>query len=444
MANTPSTALPVIARSDALYSRAVGLIPAATQTLAKGAGQYVRGVAPKFAERARGCRIWDVDGNEYVDWTMAVGPVVLGYCHEAVDAAIRAQLELGITFSLPHRLEVEVAERIAELVPNADMVRFSKTGCDVTSAAIRLARAFTGRSRVLCCGYHGWHDWYIAVTDRSQGIPPEVAALTHTFEYNDLDSVRAALDDDTACIILEPTVFEAPQRGFLEGLRELCDQSSALLIFDEMWTGFRVAKGGAQERFGVRADLATFSKAVANGMPLSVLCGRREVMSLLDRDVFFFTTFGGEALSLAAAKATLEVIAQQDVPAILDKKGARLQAGYNAICAQLSIDWTKCVGLGCRTLVTFDASTVEPLLAKTFVQQELVRRGILWTGFHNLSLAHGDEDIERTLNAYGEILPELRVAIARGDLGSRILGDPIEPTFRKVSGFNSKPKRMAK
>src|SRR5215471_2099058 len=190
MAQTPSAAtLPVIARSDALYARAAQVIPAATQTLAKGAGQYVRGVAPKFAERARGARIWDADGNEYIDWTMAVGPVVLGYCHEAVDAAIRAQLELGITFSLPHRLEVEVAERIAELVPGAEMVRFSKTGCDVTSAAVRLARAFTNRNRVLCCGYHGWHDWYIGTTNRSDGVPPGVRELTRTFRYNDLECV---------------------------------------------------------------------------------------------------------------------------------------------------------------------------------------------------------------------------------------------------------------
>ena len=445
MAITPSAAtLPVITRSDALYSRAVERIPAATQTLAKGAGQYVRGVAPKFAERARGARIWDADGNEYIDWTMAVGPVVLGYCHEAVDAAIRAQLELGITFSLPHRLEVEVAERIAELVPGAEMVRFSKTGCDVTSAAVRLSRAFTGRSRVLCCGYHGWHDWYIAVTDRSRGVPAEVGWLTHTFDYNDLDSIRAALDDDTACVILEPTVFEAPRPGFLEGLRDLCDRSGTLLIFDEMWTGFRVARGGAQERFGVRADLATFSKAVANGMPLSVLCGRRDVMRLCERDVFFFTTFGGEALSLAAAKATLDVIDEQNVPALLEQRGARVRAGYDALCARLAIDWTRCVGLGCRTLVTFDARAVDPLLAKSFVQQELLRRGILWTGFHNVSLAHGDEEIERTLDAFGEILPELRVAIARGDVATRLLGEPIEPVFRKTSGFNSKPKRMAR
>ena len=295
---------PSIVASDALYARARRLIPGATQTLAKGAGQHVRGVSPKFLRSGRGAHVVDVDGNEYLDMTMGVGPLILGYADPVVDAAIRAQLADGITFSLPHVLEVEVAEQINEMVPGAENIRFAKNGADVTSAAVRLARAHSGRSKVLCCGYHGWHDWYISVTDRRLGIPPEVAALTYTFAYNDLAALEAALDDDVACVILEPTTFEAPRADFLQGLKQLCAARGALLIFDEMWTGFRLALGGAQERFGVTADLACLSKAVANGMPLSVLTGRADVMRLLEKDVFFFSTFGGEALSLAAAAAS--------------------------------------------------------------------------------------------------------------------------------------------
>src|SRR5262249_48352539 len=265
----------------------------------KGPGQFVRGVAPKYLQRGLGSRVWDVDGNEYLDWSMAVGPLSLGYAYPAVDDAIRRQLQDGITFSLMHPLEVDVAQLVGALVPGADSVRFSKTGADVTSAAVRLARAFTGREKVLCCGYHGWHDWYVAVTDRDRGIPAAVAARTYTIPYNDLPAAREALDGDTACVILEPVTFEPPKPGYLAGLREACEEAGALLVFDEMWTGFRLALGGAQEHFGVRADLACFSKAVANGMPLSLLTGRADVMSLLERDVFFFTTFGGEALSLA-------------------------------------------------------------------------------------------------------------------------------------------------
>ena len=256
---------PTITESDRLYARATGLVPAYTQTLAKGPAQYVNGVAPKFAARGRGGHLWDVDGNEYIDFQMGIGPISLGYAYEPVDRAIREQLDKGITFSLMHPLEVEVAELVRSVVPGAEMVRYSKTGCDVTSAAVRLARAYTGRSKVLACGYHGWHDWYISVTDRDRGIPGAVRDLTHTFDYNDIEGVEQSLDDDTACVILEPTVFTAPRDGFLEELRALCTRTGALLIFDEMWTGFRLALGGAQERFGVKADLACFSKACANG-----------------------------------------------------------------------------------------------------------------------------------------------------------------------------------
>src|SRR5215510_11133394 len=184
--------LPVISRSEEWYARATGLIPAYTQTLAKGPGQYVAGVAPKYLRRGRGAHVWDVDGNEFIDLSMAIGPLSLGYAYPAVDKAIRSQLEDGITFSMMHPLEVEVAELIRDTVPNADMVRYSKTGADVTSAAVRLARAFTGRSKVMCCGYHGWHDWYISVTDRSLGVPQSVQALTATFDYNNIESVADA------------------------------------------------------------------------------------------------------------------------------------------------------------------------------------------------------------------------------------------------------------
>jgi glutamate-1-semialdehyde aminotransferase len=438
---------PIISASDALYRRAARLIPGATQTLAKGAGQYVRGVAPKFIQRARGAHVWDVDGNQYLDFTMGVGPVVLGYGEPAVDAAIRAQLDDGITFSQPHPLEVEVAERVNAIVPGAEAVRFGKNGCDVTTAAVRVARAFTGRDKVLCCGYHGWHDWYISVTDRGRGVPAAVAELTHTIAYNDLGSVEDALDDDTACVILEPVTFEEPRPGFLQGLKKLCEARGALLIFDEMWTGFRLALGGAQERFGVTADLACFSKAIANGMPLSVLTGRADVMRLFERDVFFYSTFGGEALSLAAAAATMRELEVRGVPAALDRLGGELRDGYNALAAELGLEFTKCVGYGCRTLVTFApvgaAAGADPLSMKSFVQQELVRHGVLWTGFHNLCAAHDASDLGYLLGAYRTILPALEQALKRGKLAESLRGEPVEPVFRRTTNFHVKPKAKA-
>lgn len=433
---------PEINKSDELYKIALELIPAQTQTLAKGPGQNIKGVAPKYLQKGKGAHVWDVDGNEYLDFTMAVGPLSLGYCYNKVDEAIKNQLNDGITFSLMHPLEVEVAQLINKVVPNAESIRYSKTGADVTSAAIRLARAFTGRNKVLCCGYHGWHDWYISVTDRNKGIPQPIQDLTFTFNYNDIQSVIDSIDDDTACVILEPFVFEEPKNNFLQQLREVCNNNGTLLIFDEMWTGFRVAIGGAQEYFGVKADLATFSKAVANGMPIGILTGRKDVMNLLEKDVFFFTTFGGEALSLAAAKTTIEEIIEKDVPKYLAKQGKKLKDGYNQIANELEMDYTKCAGFDCRTIITFDAekSGCNPLEMKSLVQQEMIKRGILWGGFHNMSYSHSDEDVEYALKTYRDVLPILKKAVEEKNIKKYLKGEPVEPVFRKTTNFNTKPK----
>jgi glutamate-1-semialdehyde aminotransferase len=246
-----------------------------------------------------------------------------------------------------------------------------------------------------------------------------------------------------AAVILEPTVFEAPLPGFLEELRALCTARGILLIFDEMWTGFRLALGGAQERFKVTADLACFSKALANGMPLSALTGRAEVMRLLADDVFFFTTFGGEALSLAAAKATLGELARQDVPGYLDALGSTLRDGYNELCLDMGVAFTRCVGFPARTMVLFEpvglAQGTDPLVMKSFVQQELIRCGVLWNGFHNLSLAHRSDDVSYLLGAYREALGLLRDALATNTLATRLRGEPMRPAFRRTSAFNTKP-----
>lgn len=431
---------PDITESDLLYHRALGLIPSVTQTLAKGPAQYVNGVAPKYLKKGKNAHVWDVDGNEFIDLNMGIGPLSIGYAIREIDDAIRAQLEDGITFSMMHPLEVEVAELIREVVPNTESVRYSKTGADVVSAAVRLARAFTKKNKIFCCGYHGWHDWYISVTDRNNGIPTVIEDLTFTFNYNDIESVKDSIDDDVACIILEPFVFQAPANNFLQELRKLCDEKGILLIFDEMWTGFRVSLGGAQEYFGVRADMALFSKAVANGMPLAILTGRADIMALLDKDVFFFTTFGGEALSLAAAKATIEYMRKNDVQRVIAEKGKRLREGYNKIASSLGMTYTSCSGFDCRTIMTFDASAGNPLEMKSLVQQEMIKRGVLWGGFHNVSFSLTEDDIDHILASYAEVLPILKNAVETGNVRELLRGEPVSPVFRKTSNFNMKPK----
>lgn len=435
---------PVIEKSQELLKRSEELIPAGTQTLAKGPTQWVKGVAPNYLVKGKGSHVWDADGNEYIDYNMGIGPLVLGYCYPDVDEAIKEQLEDGITFSLVHPLEVEVAELVKEVVPNVENVRYSKTGCDVTSAAVRVARAFTKREKVLCCGYHGWHDWYISVTDRNAGIPKAVQDLTFTFNYNDIDSLIDSIDDETACVILEPFIFDIEKNDFLMKVREVCDEHGALLIFDEMWTGFRIALGGAQQYFNVRADMACFSKAIANGMPIAVLTGRQDVMRLFEKDVFFFTTFGGEALSLAAAKATIDVIRNKNVPDYLSKQGEKLKTGYNKIAEELGMNYTKCSGYDCRTIVTFDASAGNPLEMKSLVQQEMVKRGVLWGGFHNMCFSHSFEDIEYTLKAYKDVMPILKKAVEEKNVKAYLKGEPVEPVFRKTTNLqHSKPKQKA-
>ena len=432
---------PDISESNKLFKRSEGLIPAYSQLLAKGPTQWTKGIAPKYLRRGKGSHVWDVDGNEYIDYNMGIGPIVLGYCYEKVDEAIKKQIEDGITFSLTHPLEVELSEKVSSVIPNAECVRFSKTGCDVTSAAVRLARAFTKREKVLCCGYHGWHDWYISVTDRNAGIPKFMEQLTYTVNYNDIDSVIQSIDSDTACIILEPFVFEEPKDNFLHELQEVCKKNGSLLIFDEMWSGFRIAIGGAQEFFDIKPDLATYSKAVANGMPLSVLTGRRDVMNLLDKDVFFFTTFGGEALSLAASMATIDEIKEKNVPDYLSEKGKLLKDGYNTIVEKLGIDYSSCSGYNCRTIITFDAKAGNPLEMKTLVQQEMIKRGILWGGFHNMCFSHSYNDIEYTLKVYEEVLQILKKAVAEKNVKGYLKGELLEPVFRRTSNFNFKPKQ---
>src|SRR5450759_2996115 len=317
------------AKSEEMLERALRTIPLGTQTFSKSRTQYPHGVSPYFVTRGRGGHIWDVDGREYTDFIMSLCAVTLGYGDPDVDAAVRAQLDDGIIFSLPHPLELEVAEAVVDMVPCAEMVRFGKNGSDATSGAVRVARAFTGRDHVAACGYHGWQDWYIGATTRNLGVPQATRDLTHLFVYNDINSLAAIFREhpsDVACVIMEPMNLVEPEPGFLEEVAELARREGAVFVFDETITGFRYANGGAQEYFGVKPDLATFGKGMANGYPVSAVAGRADIMRLME-EVFFSFTFGGEALSLAAAKATMDKLRAEPVTALLAQQGTKVMSG---------------------------------------------------------------------------------------------------------------------
>jgi glutamate-1-semialdehyde aminotransferase len=279
------------------------------------------------------------------------------------------------------------------------------------------------------------------VTDRNAGIPSSVRDLTHTFNYNDIDSVIDAIDSDTACVILEPFVFERENGSFLAHLREVCDRYGVILIFDEMWTGFRCALGGAQAFYGVRSDLSLFSKAMANGMPLSAITGRRDLMSLLERDVFFFTTFGGEALSLAASVACIEFVRRNHVTERIASLGQRLLDGLNSLIARRGLTYVSVSGYPFRSVMNFAAGAGNPLHMKTLVQQELIRRGILWSGTHNFCFSHSEADVDYTLDAFADAFSVLEAAVATGQLEAQLCGEPVQAVFRKTSHFHVKPRK---
>lgn len=425
--------LPNISKSLEMYDRAKKLMHPITQTLAKGPGQFTFGVSPIYVERAKGSKLWDVDGNEYLDYCMGIGPISLGYGYDRVDNAIKEQLEKGITFSLMHRLELEVAERLHEIIPNAESIRITKQGADACSAAVRIARAFTKRDKVAVCGYHGWHDWYIGTTTRDAGIPQAIKDLTVMIQYNNIESVKAVMTPDLACLILEPIIFEEPKDNFLHEVQALCKANGTLLIFDEMWTGFRLALGGAQEFFGIKPDLAVYSKACANGMPIAFLTGRDDVMSLFESDVFYFTTFGGEALSLAATLATIDEMKEKNVPQYLATQGQKIKDGFNALREKHGMaDYITIGGYPCRSIVNFTEKAGDALVLKTYLQQEMIKRGILWSSFHNMCLSHSDADVQLTLDAYDDIFLTFKQLIESNSVASALKGEVVEAVFRKV------------
>ena len=397
------------AKSEAYLARAERTIPLGSQTFSKSRTQFPFGVSPYFVTHARGSRIWDIDGNEYIDFINGLAAVTLGYLDPDVTRAVTEQIGKGVIFSLPHTIEAEVAELICEMVPCAEMVRFGKNGSDATAGAIRLARAYTGRDRVAVCGYHGWQDWYIGSTARHRGVPQSTRDLAHAFTYNDLDSLNEQLERHAgqfAAVILEPMNVVDPAPGFLEGVRDSTHRHGALLVFDETITGFRYSNGGAQELFGVTPDLATFGKGLANGYPLSAVAGRRELMKLME-DIFFSVTFGGEALSLAAARATLSKLQIEPVTAQLGARGRTLMKGVSGLIEQHDLKGMLSVSghPSWSFLLIEDQPGASKWELKTLLLQELFARGVLSLGTHNLSYAHSEADIERLLAVYGEVRP---------------------------------------
>jgi len=371
---------------------------------------------PYCISHCDGAYVYDIDQNQYIDYMLAQGAVTLGYQNKEVNNAIIHQLNKGISFSLPSKLEAEVSALLVEMIPSAEKVRFGKNGNDVTSAAVRLSRYYTGNDHILFCGYHGWQDWYIGQTSMNGGVPGPVRDLTHRFTYNDPDSVIKLINEynnQIACIIIDPLpAREAyPPKEFFSFLREITYEKNIVLIFDEIVSGFRCLQGSVQSLIGITPDLSTFAKGIANGMPLSALVGRKEIMNKCN-EIFYSLTYAGETLSLATAKAVINIYKEKNVTSFLDTQGEKLRIGILRIIKENNIEERlDIIGSNNRFVFSFtnkDINHYDPTDDLKNWISLTADYGILNAGAHCVSLAHDDKVIDQTLSKYEELMPKVK------------------------------------
>ena len=346
--------------------------------------------------------VTDIDGNSFIDYTMGLGVFTLGYNYPSVIKAVKNQMNDGTVFSLPHEIEVKLAQQLVNIIPSAEKVRFYKNGADATGIAIRLSRSFTTKRHIIQCGYHGHHDWYSYVL-RDSGTLNETKNFTHSVPYNDLDSIKKCFEqniNDVACVIVE-TAFDKPKNNYLQKLKEICHANGTILIFDEMWTGFRFALGGAQEYYNTLPDLSTFSKGISNGYPISVIAGKSDIMNQFE-NIWGFTTFGGDAVPMAAALATISEMSQKPVIQHIWNYGANLKLALNEIIDKCKKEHIfNIIGFDCRFIFQPNEHFEK---RKSIIQEELVQDGILWNNMFVPSFSHNEEELDKTINSFARII----------------------------------------
>jgi glutamate-1-semialdehyde 2,1-aminomutase len=431
-------------KSRALQPKAHRLIPGGAHTYAKGDDQYPEH-APGFIVRGKGCHVWDADGNEFIEYGMGLRAVTLGHAYEPVVEAAYRQMQLGINFSRPAKIEVDLAETMLEVIDGADMVKFAKNGSDVTTAAVKLARAYTGRDLVAICAdqpFFSTDDWFIGATEMNAGIPAAISGLTLKFHYNNLADLREKFvqhPGQIACVLLEAEAATLPPRGYLKALKDLCEEQGAVLVFDEMITGFRWHLGGAQKFHGVIPHLSTFGKAMGNGFAISALVGRREIMRLggLDHDqprVFLLsTTHGAETHALAASLETIRIYRERNVVEHLWRQGEKLQKLIKQSIAENRLaGHFEVLGRPCNLIfVTYDQDGARSQAFRTLFMQELIRRGVIAPSFV-VSYSHTDADIDLTAAAVYAAHVVYRKALDEG-VEKYLEGRPVKPVNRKFN-----------
>ena len=434
--------------SSRLTERAHHFIPGGCHTYAKGDDQYPVS-APGFIAQGFGCRVWDMDGREYIEYGMGNRAVGLGHAYPPVVEAAQRELLRGVNFTRPSPIEPACAEQFLALIDGAEMVKFCKDGSDATSGAVRLARAYTGRDLIACCADHPFFstdDWFIGTTPMNAGIPKRVQQLTVTYRYNDLASVEALFDrypGEIAAFILEPARTEDPRDNFLHTLQRICHANGSLLILDEMITGFRWHNGGAQKLYGIVPDLSTFGKAFANGFSVSALAGKREFMRLggldhYDRPRVFLlsTTHGAETHALAAAIATMQVYEREGVIEQLYRQGIRLRQQAEEVIRRHGLtEYVRILGRPCcLSYATLDQDGQPSQAFRTLFLQETIRRGVLIPSLV-VSYAHHDDDIDLTIAAIDEALAVYRRALDDG-VERYLFGRPSQTVYRRFNRPN--------
>lgn len=427
--------------SKFLTSKARKLIPSQTGTFSRAASSFVEGVYPSYVKSASGSHFTDVDGNTYLDYLCGLGPITLGYNYQRVNDAIIKQLSDGILFSLPHPIEVELSELISKIIPNAEMVKFEKSGSNAVTAAVRVARAFTNREKIAYCGSGGvWHDWQAAMVSRDGGVPKFNKKLIKIFDYNDIEGLWQIFEDnknEIAAIVLEPTHFEKPENNFLQNARKLADDNDSLLILDEIVTGFRFDLAGAQKFFDIKGDLVCFGKGISNGLPLSVITGPTEFMNTFDK-LWVSSSNNMEVLSIAGCLATINEMQDKKTIEYCWNIGRKLFDGWNKIITQHDFN-AKMNGYPIRmNSIFFDSSMNESLPLKSLIFQEMVKKGFFISPLNAiyLSYSHSLNDVELTLSAFDEVLTELSqkiknenyLELLEGNLPKTIWTMDIPPT----------------
>ncbi len=400
-----------IAKSLALFEEAQTLVPGGVLG-ARKPGDFIMGEYPIFLEYGKGCRLIDVDGNEFIDYLCGYGPIILGYREDEVDDAVFRQIkDKGFCFTLTQPYQNDLARKINELIPSAELSIFLKTGSDATTAAIRIARAYTGRVKVMRCGYHGWHDWCV---EMKGGIPEKFYEDVHEFHYNDLDMLEDLMKkhgDETAAIIMTPfghplhQKMQEPKPGFLEGVRKIADKYGSVLVFDEVRTCFRLKFGGAQELYGVTPDLTVLGKGMANGWAISVVTGKRDVMMAAASKLFISSTFFPNSDGYIAALKTIEIMQREKVIDNIWEKGSRLLVKIRDVIDKYPSAGAELTGVAPMFIITFtkgDPKTMRD--RRTEFYTRLIRKGFFFTPHHHayISFRHTEEDLNLTLAAIDE------------------------------------------